>query len=70
MDNAARTRQRVLAIFLPVTAVLYIGGEALSPKGTDQVIATTATALKVRPSQPGTRLSSVSATGSSRGALC
>jgi hypothetical protein len=49
MDNAARTRQRVLAIFLPVTAVLYIGGEALSPKGTDQVIATTATALKVLP---------------------
>jgi hypothetical protein len=37
MDNAARTRQRVLAIFLPVTAVLYIGGEALSLKGTDQV---------------------------------
>ena len=49
MDNAARTRQRVLAIFLPVTAVLYIGGEALSPKGTDQVITTTATALKVLP---------------------
>ena len=23
MDNAARTRQRVLAVFLPVTAVLY-----------------------------------------------
>jgi hypothetical protein len=36
MDNAARTRQRVLAIFLPVTAVLYVGGEGLSPKGTDQ----------------------------------
>ena len=49
MDNAARIRQRVLAIFLPVTAVLYIGGEALSPKGTDQVITTTATALKVLP---------------------
>ena len=49
MDNAARTRQRVLAIFLPVTAVLYIGGEALSPKGTDQVITTTVTALKVLP---------------------
>ena len=49
MDNAARTRQRVLAIFLPVTAVLYIGGEALSPKGTDQVITTTATALKLLP---------------------
>ena len=49
MDNAARARQRVLAIFLPVTAVLYIGGEAVSPKGTDQVITTTATALKVLP---------------------
>ena len=47
MDNAARTRQRVLAIFLPVTAMLYISAEALSPKGTDQVISTTATALKV-----------------------
>jgi hypothetical protein len=51
MDNrkSARARQRILAIFLPVTAVLYIGGEALSPKGTDQVISTTATALKVLP---------------------
>ena len=49
MDNVARTRQRVLAIFLPVTAVLYIGGEALSPKGTDQMITTLATALKVLP---------------------
>jgi len=39
----------VLAIFLPVTAVLYISAEALSPKGTDQVITTTATALKVLP---------------------
>ena len=36
MDNAARARQRVLTVFLPVTAVLYIGGEAFSPKGTDQ----------------------------------
>jgi len=49
VDNAARTRQRVLAIFLPVTAVLYISAETLSPKGTDQVISTTATALKVLP---------------------
>jgi pimeloyl-ACP methyl ester carboxylesterase len=49
MDYAARTRQRVLAIFLPVTAVLYISAEALGPKGTDQVISTTATALKVLP---------------------
>ena len=49
MDNAARTRQRVLAIFLPVTAVLYISAAALSPKGIDQVISITATALKVLP---------------------
>ena len=49
MDNAARTRQRVLALFLPVAAVLYIGGEAVSPKGTDQVLTTTATAFKVLP---------------------
>jgi ABC-type oligopeptide transport system ATPase subunit len=38
MDNAGRTRQRVLAIFVPVTAVLYLGGEALSPKGTNQEV--------------------------------
>jgi hypothetical protein len=49
MDNASRTRQRVLALFLPIAAVLYISAEALSPKGTDQVITTTATALKVLP---------------------
>ena len=33
MDGAARKRQRMLAIFLPVTAVLYISAGALSPKG-------------------------------------
>lgn len=49
MDNAARIRQRVLALFLPVAAVLYISGEAVSPKGTDQVLTTTATAFKVLP---------------------
>lgn len=47
MDNAARKRQRVLALFLPLAAVLYVTAEALSPKGTDQVITTTATAFKV-----------------------
>jgi Domain of unknown function (DUF4386) len=47
VDNAARTRQRVLALFLPIAAAFYIGAEALSPKGTDQVITTTATAFKV-----------------------
>jgi hypothetical protein len=49
MDNAARTRRRVLALFLPVAAILYIGGEAVSPKGTDQVVTTTAVAFKVLP---------------------
>ena len=47
MDNAARARRRVLALFLPIAAVLYISAEALSPKGTDQVATDTATALKV-----------------------
>jgi hypothetical protein len=49
MNNAARGRQRVLALFLPAAAVVYIGAEALSPKGTDQVVTTTATALRVLP---------------------
>ena len=49
MDNTARTRQRILAIFLPVTAALYIGAAGVNPKGTDQVINTTAVALKVLP---------------------
>jgi hypothetical protein len=49
MDNAARMRQRVLALFLPLTAVLYVSTEALNPKGTDQIISTTAVALKVLP---------------------
>jgi hypothetical protein len=47
MDNVARTRQRVLAIFLPIAAVLYISAEALSLKGTDQVATDAATALKL-----------------------
>jgi hypothetical protein len=49
MNKATRARQRVLAVFLPVTAVLYISAEALDPKGTDQVITTTATAFKLLP---------------------
>jgi hypothetical protein len=47
MHIAARTRQRILAIFLPVATVLYISCEALDPKGTDQVITDTATGLKL-----------------------
>jgi hypothetical protein len=47
MDHAARIRQRVLALFLPVAAVLYVGCEALAPRGTDQMITTTATAFRL-----------------------
>jgi hypothetical protein len=36
MDKAARTRQRTVALSLPIAAVLYIGGEAVSPKGTER----------------------------------
>jgi len=49
MNNAARARQRVLAVFLPVTAVLYISAEALDPRGTDQVVTTMVVAFRVLP---------------------
>ena len=49
MGNTARTRQRLLAICLPATAVRYIGGEALSPKGTDQAITNTASQPQPEP---------------------
>src|SRR5580693_5343598 len=48
-DKASRSRQRVLAVFLPITAVLYVGAEALDPRGTDQVVTDTATAFKLLP---------------------
>ena len=47
--KAARQRQRILAVFLPITAVLYIGAEALDPRGTDQVVTSTAVALRLLP---------------------
>ena len=49
MNNASRTRQRIFALALPLTAALYIGAEGLDPKGTDQIVTTTAVALKVLP---------------------
>ena len=49
MDNAARIRQRILALFLPLAAVLYVSCEALNPKGTDIPILSMADALKVLP---------------------
>jgi hypothetical protein len=47
MDHAARIRQRILALFLPLAAVLYITTEAVNPKGTDRIIQTMADALKL-----------------------
>ena len=47
MRKAARARQRILAAFLPIAAVLYISCEALDPKGTDQVITDMATGLQL-----------------------
>ena len=49
MDKTARVRRRILALFLPLTAVLYVSCEALNPKGTDILILTMADALKVLP---------------------
>ena len=49
MHNAMRTRQRMFALALPLTAALYIGAEGIDPKGTDQIVTTTAVALKVLP---------------------
>ncbi len=49
MNNARQTRQRLLALALPLTAALYIGAEGLNPKGTDKIITTTAIAFKVLP---------------------
>lgn len=49
MNSLARSRQRVLAIFLPVSATLLVIGTALTPTGLDQIITTKATALTVLP---------------------
>lgn len=49
MDSAARIRQRILALFLPLAALFYVSCEALNPKGTDIPILTMADALKVLP---------------------
>jgi len=49
MNNVLQTRQRLLALVLPLTAALYIGAEGVDPKGTDRIVTTTAIALKVLP---------------------
>ncbi|MGH3402124.1 MAG: hypothetical protein ACRDRJ_06335 [Streptosporangiaceae bacterium] len=47
--QAVRARQRILAAFLPITAVLYISCEALFPRGTDQVATNMAVAFRLLP---------------------
>ena len=47
--KAVQARQRILAVFLPVTAVLYISCEALDPRGTDQVVTSMAVGLRLLP---------------------
>jgi hypothetical protein len=49
MNTVARSRQQVLAMFLPVSAGLLLIGTMLTPKGLDQIIMTKATALTVLP---------------------
>jgi hypothetical protein len=49
MNNASQIRQRLFALAPPLTAALYIGAEGLNPRGTDRILTTTATALKVLP---------------------
>jgi hypothetical protein len=49
MTNVLTTRRRMLALALPLTAALYIGAEGVNPKGTDQLVTTTAIALKLLP---------------------
>jgi len=38
MDDAVRTRRRILAAFLPITTALYIACEGANPKGTTSVL--------------------------------
>jgi hypothetical protein len=49
MNDAVLIRRRILALFLPLAAVLYVSCEALNPRGTDIPILTMADALKVLP---------------------
>ena len=60
MDNAARARQRLLALFLPIAAVLYVSAEALDPRGTDQVVTTTGAGVRLLAIAARHRLSSTS----------
>ena len=47
MDRAGQVRRRLLALVIPLTALLYVLTEGLNPKGTDQVDDTAADGLKL-----------------------
>jgi hypothetical protein len=49
LSGPARTRRRVLALFLPLAAAFFMAAEGLDPRGTDVVVQDTATAFKVLP---------------------
>lgn len=49
MNSVAPSRQRILAVFLPVSAVLLVIGTALTPKGLDQIVMSRSTAMTVLP---------------------
>ena len=59
MNNVLRTRQRLLALALPLTAALYIGAEGLDPKGTDESSRQRPSHSRCFPSQRSTRHSSM-----------
>ncbi len=48
-DHSQRIRQRILAVFLPISAALYVAAEAANPKGTDQLVQSTGVAFTVLP---------------------
>jgi len=49
MKDVARTRQQVMAAFLPISAAMLVIGTALTPKGLDQIIMSKSTAMTVLP---------------------
>ena len=66
MSNALRTRQQLFALALPLAAALYIGAEGLDPKGTDQIVTTTAIACGRCCRSPRVTLHSCTPRGHSR----
>jgi hypothetical protein len=53
MTTADTTRTRILALTLPATAVLFLAGEAITPKGLDQSTQSVSSALALLPKAVG-----------------